>query len=166
MFRKPLLSTVVAILPLVLLLLAPSVTIAQTITSGDITGTVTDPSGAVLPEVKVALKNAGTGAVQNAATNSQGAYRFSFLEPGRYELTINATGFQETRRTPPVQVGQTVTVNIQVAIAAATQTVEVTEAAVTVQTENGDISTTFTALQVAEMPNPGNDVTYIAQTEP
>jgi hypothetical protein len=166
MLTKPLLRTVVAILPLALLTLAPSFTIAQTITSGDIAGTVTDPSGAVLPEVKVILKSAGTGATQNAATNAQGAYRFSFLEPGRYELTINATGFQETRRTLEVQIGQTVTVNIQVAIAAATQTVDVTEAPVTVQTENGDIATTFTTLQVAEMPNPGNDVTYIAQTAP
>src|ERR1700736_6798254 len=135
MLTKPLLRTVVTILPLVILMLAPSFTIAQTITSGDIAGTVTDPSGAVLPEVKVILKNAGTGATQNAATNAQGAYRFSFLEPGRYELTINATGFQETRRTLEVQVGQTVTVNIQVAISAATQTVDVTEAPVTVQTE-------------------------------
>src|SRR5260370_26141814 len=138
MLTKPLLRSVIAILALVLLTLATSVMIAQTITSGDIAGTVTDPSGAVLPQVKVTLKNAGTGAIQNAATNAQGAYRFSFLEPGRYELTVNATGFQEPGRTLEVQVGQTVTVNIQVAIAASAQTVEVTEAPVTVHPADGD----------------------------
>src|SRR5258708_10863805 len=161
MLRKLLLAATISMVPL----LAP-LAIAQTITSGDIAGAVTDPSGAVLSDAKVALKNMGTGAMQNATTNGQGAYRFSFLEPGRYQLMINATGFQESRRTVEVQVGQTVTANVQVALASATQTIEVTEAAAPVQTENGDITTNFSTLQVAEMPNPGNDVTYIAQTAP
>ena len=165
MFRKLYLAATLSTVALALCFIAPLLT-GQTITSGDISGTVTDPSGAILSGVKVTLKNMGTGAEQNSATNDQGAYRFAFLEPGRYQLTINASGFQEAKRTAEVQVGQTVTANVQVALASATQTIEVKEIVIPVQTENGDITTTFTSMQVAEMPNPGNDVTYIAQTAP
>ncbi|MDQ2944901.1 MAG: carboxypeptidase regulatory-like domain-containing protein [Acidobacteriota bacterium] len=139
---------------------------AQSITSGDITGTVTDPTGAVLPNVPVTLKNAAAGTTQTANTSSQGTYRFALLPPARYNVSVAPAGFQVTQRSVEVLVGQALTVNIQVAVASATQSVEVSEGAAVVQTENADISTTFTAMQIAELPNPGNDTTYIALTAP
>ena len=139
---------------------------AQSITSGDITGTVTDPSAAVLPNAAVTLKNVATGATQTTKTTSQGTYRFAFLGPGRYTVSVTAPGFIEAQRYVDVLVGQAVTTDIQLALGTSTQSVEVTEGAAAVQTENGDITTTFTTIQVAELPNPGNDVTYIALTAP
>src|SRR6516165_6656530 len=74
-------------------LLSPA-SFAQSLTSGSVTGTVTDPSGAAVPNATVTLKNNDTGAAQNTTTNSTGAYRFALLNPGSYGISVKATGFQ------------------------------------------------------------------------
>jgi hypothetical protein len=71
---------------------------AQSLVSGDITGVVSDPSGAVIPNATVTLKSNGTGQTQNGTTNSSGVYRFSLLTPGQYTVTVNATGFQNAAK--------------------------------------------------------------------
>ncbi len=139
---------------------------AQSITSGDITGTVNDPSGSILANATVTLKNQQTGNTQTAKTTTTGVYRFAFLPPGQYAVSVNAPGFMEAKRVVTVQVGSASTVDVQMALASTTQTVEVSESNVAIQTQNGDISTTFSALQVAELPNAGNDTTAIAYTAP
>jgi hypothetical protein len=139
---------------------------AQSLVSGDITGVVSDPSGAVIPNATVALKNNGTGQTQNATTNQSGVYRFSLLTPGQYTVTVNASGFQNTERTVTVVVGQATNINMQLAVGSSSQTVEVTAEGGVVQTDNGNISTTFTPEQVELVPNPGNDLSYIVQTAP
>lgn len=78
---------------LVIVLLAPSL-IAQSLVSGDLTGTVTDPSGAVVPKAAVTLKNIGTGQTLTTTTNNSGAYRFSLLQPGPYTVSATASGFR------------------------------------------------------------------------
>src|SRR5689334_20826039 len=75
---------------------------AQNIVSGDITGIVTDPSGAVLPNVTVTLKNNSTGQTTTTNTNTQGVYRFPLLNPGGYTLSAAATGFQAAQHTVTV----------------------------------------------------------------
>jgi hypothetical protein len=140
--------------------------LAQTLTSGDIAGTVTDPTGAVLPNARVDVKNNNTGAMQNAVTGSNGAYRVAFLPPGPYTVTAQATGFQTTSRTVNVQVGQAATVDFQIAVATSSTSVDVTEAPPAIQTENGNIATTFNTEQLTFLPNPGGDLTYVAQTAP
>jgi len=139
---------------------------AQSLVSGDITGIVSDPSGAVIPNATVTLKNNGTGQTQNATSNQSGVYRFSLLTPGQYTVTVNAAGFQNAERTVTVVVGQATSMNMQLAVGASSQTVEVTAEGGVVQTENGNISTTFTPEQVELVPNPGNDLSYIVQTAP
>ena len=137
---------------------------AQSITSGDIAGVVTDPSGAVIPNAKVTAKNDATGAIEAATTNGEGFYRFSFLQIGSYTVTVNAAGFQPGSRKIQVTVAQTVNGNIGLAVTAATTTVEVTTTAV--QAETASVVTTFSAEQVSLVPNPGNDLSAIAQTSP
>src|SRR5258708_664884 len=139
---------------------------AQSLVSGAITGVVSDPSGAVIPNATVALKNNGTGQTQNATTNQSGVYRFSLLTPGQYTVTVNASGFQNAERTVTVSVGQATSMNMQLAVGSSSQTVEVTAEGGVVQTDNGNISTTFTPEQVELVPNPGNDLSYIVQTAP
>jgi hypothetical protein len=138
---------------------------AQTLTSGDIIGTVLDPQGAVVPNAAVTARNIDTGATQTAKANAQGAYRFSELKPGRYELTVSATGFQPAKQTAVVAVGGTTNANIQLALQGATQTVEVTaETPVVSVTPNN--TTTFDQIQIEQQPNPGQDLSWIAQTSP
>src|ERR1700745_1351150 len=71
---------------------------AQSLTSGDAAGTITDPSGAVVPNATVTLKSNDTGATQTRTTNAQGAYRFSLLAPGTYTISVTASGFQGTQK--------------------------------------------------------------------
>src|SRR3954471_5769393 len=84
-----------AIAALVCLLL-PLTAVAQSIVSGDVTGVVTDPSGAVVPNATVTIKNDNTGETHTTTANGAGVYRFAFLKPGSYTLTANASGFQTT----------------------------------------------------------------------
>src|SRR5579864_513090 len=140
--------------------------ISQNLTSGDVAGTISDPSGAAVPNARVNLKNNATGQTLTTTTNSTGAYRFSLLAPGSYTVNANASGFQTTSRPVTVAVGQAATVNVQLSVGGATQTVEVTAEAGVVQTQNGNISTTFSPEQVQLVPNPGNDLSYLVQTAP
>ena len=117
---------------------------AQNLTSGDVVGTITDPSGAILPNATVALKNNGTSQTQTRITNATGAYRFSLLTPGAYTVSANASGFQTISRPVTVAVGQAPTVDMRLSVGSSSQTVEVTAEAGVVQTQNGNISTTFT----------------------
>src|ERR1700757_3609614 len=139
---------------------------AQSLTSGDITGVVTDPSNAVIPNATVTLKNDATGATQTTTSNAQGAYRFSLLSPGAYSISATATGFQSARKQVTVNVGQTATLGIQLELGTATQTVEVTATGGVIQAENANISTSISPAQISTIPNPGNDLSYYVQTAP
>lgn len=135
--------------------------IAQSQISGDIAGTVTDPTGAAIPGATVTVTNAGTGVTQTVKTGPAGDYRVGLLPPGQYKVQIAASGFRTTQQTTAVAVGQTATVNMSLAVAQGEQTVQVLGTAVPLlQTENSDISTTLTQEQVQNMPNPGGDITY------
>ncbi len=139
---------------------------AQSLNSGDVTGSLVDASGSVLTKATVELKNDGTGAKQSTLTNSQGSYRFAFLAPGAYTLSVKATGFQDTQRTVQVSVGEAAVVDLQLALASTRETLEVTDAALAVQTDNADLTTNIGRQQVADLPNPGNDVGFYALFAP
>jgi hypothetical protein len=139
---------------------------AQTSTTGDVVGVVTDPSGAVVPDASVAIKDETKGSRQETRTNKDGAYHFYLLSPDPYSITVTATGFEKSTRPVTVALGQVQTLDIQLSLGAATQTVTVTEAAPLVQTENGDTSIAIGAQQVANVPNQGNDLSAIVQLAP
>ena len=140
---------------------------AQSIISGDVTGTVTDPSGGTVPGAAVTLTNVNTNTSQKATTNNDGSYRFSFLPPGNYRVNVTASGFQ-SQSLPGVLVtaGQPTTANVQLAVAGASQTVDVVEGASILQTQNADVATNFNTEMIENLPNPGGDITYFAQTAP
>jgi len=149
----------------IVLLIAPSL-VAQSLVSGDLTGTVTDPSGAVVSGVTVTLKSDATGATRTTMTNGSGAYRFSLLQPGNYTVTANASGFSKAQSTTSIAAGQATIADVKLSVGSSSQTVEVTSAAPLVQADNADLSTNFNQTQIANQPNGGNDLTYIAQTAP
>src|SRR6266567_1656080 len=136
----------------------PKLAVAQSLTSGGVTGTVTDPSGAAVPNASVTLKNNDTGATQNTTTTSSGAYRFALLNPGSYSVAVTSQGFQGVQQNVAVAVGQSSTVDMKLQVAAANTTVEVTAQGGVLQTDNGNVSTTVSPEIVANMPNPGNDL--------
>jgi len=138
--------------------------LAQTQTTGDLTGTVTDPSGAVIPGAKVSLRDNAKGSTQDTATNKDGIYHFYLLAPGSYTVTVTAQGFQTTAHATTIALGQVTDVAVQVSLSTGTQTVTVTEQAPQLQVDNGNFATTVDQRAVSEVPNPGNDLTYVAQT--
>lgn len=145
----------------------PSECPAQSITAGLVTGTVTDPSGAAVPNAAVTLSDVGTGTSQKGETNAEGNYRFAFVPPGSYKLSVSASGFQTQEHTGlPVSAGQPATLNVQLALATSSQTVNVVEALNVLQTDNADAATNYTPEMIRDLPNPGGDITYIAQTAP
>jgi hypothetical protein len=151
---------------LVVLSLGSTRLAAQTNTTGDISGVVTDPSNSVVPDAKLNLKDNSKGNAQDTKTNKDGSFRFYLLSPGSYTLTVAASGFQVQSRQIQVAVGQIFTADVQLSLGVSTQTVTVTEAAPLIQTENGDTSTSLTQQQVSQVPNPGNDLSAIAQLAP
>ena len=80
----------VVVLLLVLAVVLTPVAIAQSLVSGDVTGTVTDPTGAVVSSATITLKSDATGETRTATSNASGAYRFALLRPGAYTLTVTA----------------------------------------------------------------------------
>ena len=153
-------------IPFVLLLLSVAQLPAQTLTTGQVTGTVTDPAGAVVASAPVTLKNNDTGATTATKTNATGAYSFPLLAPGTYTITVNAAGFSSSSRAVSVSLGAVATANIQVSLKSATETIEVTEQAATVDTESANVTTNFNSKQIALLPNPGNDLSAVALTAP
>ncbi len=140
---------------------------AQSTTSGVVAGTVTDPAGAAVPQASVTLTNVSTNNTQQATTNADGSYRFSFIPPGTYTVSVTAKGFANAERRGVVAIaGQPVAADVQLAVASQSQTVTVVEAPPVLQTQNADVSTSYNAESVANLPNPGGDITYIAQTAP
>ncbi len=139
---------------------------AQTATSGAVTGVVTDQGGAVVPNADVEIRDIDKGTTESTKTDRDGVYRFFFLSPSQYTLTVVHDGFRKESRSVTVLLGTPVTVNITLKIAKANMQLSVTAEAPLVQADNGDVSITMSQTQVSELPNPGNDLTYIAQTAP
>ncbi|HKR84438.1 MAG TPA: carboxypeptidase-like regulatory domain-containing protein, partial [Terriglobales bacterium] len=139
---------------------------SQNSVSGEISGIVTDPSGAVVPRATVTLSNPATGLTQNTVTTASGAYRFALLRPGTYTVSINATGFAKAQRDVVVSVGQVTSTSIQLSLSGATQTVEVMAETPLLHTDNANIATTYTSRDVELIPSPGQDITNYAFTAP
>ena len=139
---------------------------AQTTTTGELSGTVTDPTGAVVTDATVTLQSATTGATSTQKSNATGYYKFSFLQPGSYKISVAATGFQSVEKPAVVNLGASATTNFQLALASGSTTVEVSTAAAAVQTEDANVTANFNAQSLANLPNPGNDLSAVAMTAP
>ncbi len=123
----------------VISLLVVGVSSAQTV-QGVVTGTVTDPSGASVPNAKVTLTNAGTNIVQSTKTGSDGGYRFPLVPPGTYTLDVQAASFAEVRASGiVVQASQTVPFDVKLELAKTATLIEVKAESPLVQTATADL---------------------------
>lgn len=158
-------STVVALTLLLLFLFAPVLLFSQSLTQGNVRGTVLDPSGAAIPNATLTLHNEDTGQTLTRNSNATGAFEFALLPPGHYTLTTTSANYQKATQQVNVAVGQVTTANVQLAVQAANQTVTVTAEGGVIQT-SPSISTTMSSEQIQLVPNGGGDLTFIAQTAP
>lgn len=137
---------------------------AQSGTSSALTGTVTDQSGAPVADARVTATEVDTRAARTGATDSSGHYLFSQIDPGTYRVTVQSRGFADASSQPAaVNVGRTVALNFVLHVSSASQTVEVTAREGLLSLDNPNVTTTLEAKTIASLPNPGQDLTYIAQ---
>jgi len=126
---------------------------AQTET-GQITGTVTDPTGAVIAGATVIVRSPDTGAERTVTTTGEGLYTVANLQPGLYEVSVTAAGFTEQRLRAQVVVGQPTGLDAQLGVGGSVGEVNVVagEEGVQVNTETQTLQTTVTQTQVRELP--------------
>src|SRR5271157_643132 len=124
----------------------------------NLNGTVTDPSGASVPNAKVQVVAPATGFKRETTTGSSGVYSISSLPTGMYDLTVSAEGF-ETFAMEGIQlsVGQTRTVNVQLQVGSPTTKVEVRGTATALDSNNAELSTVIRTGQVEDIPLNGRD---------
>jgi hypothetical protein len=138
---------------------------AQSLTTGAISGTVADQSGGVIPNVTVTATNIERhGPPRTTKTSSVGTYEITLLDPGNYLVRAEVSGFKKAEQGPiTVTVSQTSRLNLTLEVGSSTQTVEVSANAQLIQTENPNTTTTVNENALATLPNPGNDLSYVAQ---
>ena len=139
---------------------------AQSTISGDLVGTVVDPTGAVIPGAKVTATNTATGITASAVSGAKGEYRLSLLKPGNYSVKVTAAGFGTNENVVAISSGSISNLESRLTTGSASTVIEVSDAAPLLQTEDAQITTTFSQEQVQALPNPGGDITYYAQTAP
>src|SRR6266581_6437113 len=148
-----------------LLVLTPTASAQKT--SGTITGTVTDPSGAVVPGATVSVVNERTGAAREAATNEEGSFSFPELEAGTYRITINKGGFKKLAlKNVELHVADVTTLNLKMEMGAASETVMVEASPITVNTSTGDVSNIMLGEQVRELPINGRNFVQLTTLVP
>src|SRR5258706_2664941 len=123
------------------------------ITTGVVQGTVTDPSGAVLPNATVEARNQETGFARSTTTNADGRFVLLSLPPGPYVVSISANGFATLdQKNVTLMVGQTISLNPQMKVASGSTHIEVTAEPSTVETTANAQSTTLSGLTVGTTP--------------
>ncbi|MGC9947477.1 MAG: carboxypeptidase regulatory-like domain-containing protein [Bryobacteraceae bacterium] len=140
--------------------------LAQTITTGDVVGTVKDTTGAVVPGATITLRSTDFGDTRTQTTDTVGAFRFTFLKPGNYAVSATAAGLKTDVQKLAVEVGQVATLDLIAKVQATQEVIEVLASGAVVETENANLSTTYNTTQMEELPTPGGDMTTIAFTAP
>ena len=145
--------------------LAPSCA-AQTVTTGEVTGTAVDASGAVVSGATVLLRSDETGEIRTAVSNGAGQYRFTFVRPGMYDVSAKSAGLTSDVTRVVVQLGQVQSVNPLLKVEAAYQSVTVSTNSALLDTDNAQSIYTLSERQLEELPLPGGDLVAVAYSVP
>ncbi len=131
--------------------------------AGSIEGTVTDPTGAVIPGASIHVVKNATNVASNTKSNGVGFYQVPDLFTGSYSVTVTATGMKTYSRTIELLVGQTAVINVKMSPGAVTQKITVTGNTVQlIDTTNGTISSTLDNARISQLPMNGRNLTTLA----
>jgi outer membrane receptor protein involved in Fe transport len=130
--------------------------------TGSITGYITDPSGAAIPDAKVTATATGTAVESVRMSDASGLYLITNLLPGTYKVTVEAKGFKTVaQENVQLEVGATVRSDIKLELGAVAQEITVSASTAQLETEKTDVSRKFTAQEVANLPTVGRNVTQL-----
>lgn len=142
----------------VALLLSAAIPAAAQIRSATITGTVTDPTGALVPNADVVVTQTSTGVSYPSKTNRDGIYTVPYLAPGDYSVSVTKGGFRAfLEKDVHLDPTQTVKADVKLTVGSTSAVVEVNASSLQLDTQNATLSTTIPAAVIAEIPNPSND---------
>jgi len=139
---------------------------AQSIVSGEIGGTVTDPTGAVVPNATVNLTSLDTGFNETTTTGDGGSFRFALVKPGKYTVTVTASGFRTVKAEVVANVGQVANVPVKLEVGVKAETIEITGEVPLLHTDNANLATTIDRQTMDMVPNAGMDMTNYALMTP
>jgi len=141
--------------------------VASAQTFGSITGEVTDPSGAIVPNVIVTVTNTETSVARTTATNTSGLYVFPDLVPGTYSVKVQTPGFRTSVKGGiTLQVQQTARVDFALDVGEANQTVEVAANAALLTTENATVGTVIEEQRIEDLPLNGRSYFSLVALSP
>lgn len=150
-----------------LVMCSSSAMFAQTtVQTGSIVGTVTDPSGAAVPNAKVVITNTNTSQATTLTTNGAGVYNSGSLAPGQYKVQASAKGFSTTSEVLTVLVSNTANGDIHLQVGQESTVVEVQASEVQVNTEQATVQGVLNANQIENLPVNGRNFLDLAQLEP
>jgi hypothetical protein len=142
-------------------------TVARAQNTADIVGTVTDPTGATVPNAKVTLKNFSTNVTRTMQTGVSGDYAFTLLQVGTYSVTVEATGFKTfTAPTVTVATGDRARVDAHLEVGATAQSVTVQAEAIALQTDSATVGGLLTSRATQDLPTNGRNVITLVQMAP
>jgi hypothetical protein len=137
------------------------------ITTGSLSGTVSDPAGAVIPSAKIEVKSQNTAVVQELKSNESGSYKASFLTPGKYTVHVEAAGFKAVdEKDVEVQLGRDTLVNIGLQVGSVTDTVQVEGAAPLVESDTSQLSYNVDSTKVVNLPGVQGQMDKLALLSP
>jgi hypothetical protein len=150
-----------------LVVLLCTLTAMAQIQNGQFAGTVTDPSGAAVPNAKITISNAATGLSVTATSNATGAYQVSELPAGTYKVTVEAAGFKTYSDVGvTLNAGSTAHIDAKMTLGQTREIVEVTGESSQVNTEEAKLATTISTTQIENLPLNGRNVYDLMQLAP
>src|ERR1700739_3228613 len=137
------------------------------LTTADILGTVTDPTGAVIPNANITLKNLDTNEMRSTQSNGSGDYTFTLLQVGHYSITVKASGFQAwVTRDLAIEAGDRARADAHLQLGSESAFVEVTASTPLLQADSATVSSNVTAMAVQDLPLNGRNFVQLVQLVP
>ena len=156
---------IIPILLIALLALGGTALRAQTDT-GRVNGTVTDSTGAAIPNATITVTNLGDNSVRTVTSDGMGNFNVNALPPGKYQASIKATGFSSEVQPFSLDVSQAQALNFRLTVGAESSTITVTDAAPVVQTETSDTGLVINDRELTDLPLNGRNFTQLALLAP
>src|SRR3954468_11117602 len=151
---------------MLLALVTPQQALAQGSVTGKVNGTITDSSGAVIPEATAELRNVQTNDRRTTATSKVGTYEFLNIPIGEYELTVKKAGFSVARAVLTVTIQSTSVFNFALTVGSATEVVTVSSEATTLNTVDATLGGVVSNEKVTELPLNGRSFVDLVGLQP
>jgi hypothetical protein len=157
----------IGVLSCLVLLLLPTNSLGQAISTGTIQGVLTDPSGAAVAGATVTLTDTAIGATRSAETNDTGRYIFANIPPSKYDVAVSKQGFRAVKvPQQELTVGAVLTLDLKLEIGSSTETIEVFAAGATMDTASATVGNTLTGIPLDNLPGLGRDVSTFVTLQP